>query len=384
MATIKEQEELIQTLRFTPRTYRVELGAYGGEVYIGSVDRKIYDYFKKNNIDIEQYANSWDDDLEIPEEFQPFPAGSAYECDDLMHANGATMDDSNTVEVYDENGNMVWSCPMDPDTLRNAGVEVDETYEYNIPDQLPEGQVVFYGASGEKGLLFGGDILLKAPFDPSKLKIEYSDADGWYLSNGVLYDGEEIDNNDYSTNGKWAENKWVLSEGEEAFDPSESYDIPEHGPGPDDWEKSNKFKFKKYKPVYTGWYECNWGYGTTYGSLFWNGNNFVEFSYGKEQIVDNKSIVSWQGYNWDTSSWINQPPVPPSLICDSENCDWVGKGDDRIEDDDFNSHCPKCNNTECSWIDYDPDSTIGRKNRARYCQPWDPASALENIIVPKI
>ena len=47
MATIKEQEELIQTLKFIPRTYRIELGAYGGEVYIGSVDRKIYDYFKK-------------------------------------------------------------------------------------------------------------------------------------------------------------------------------------------------------------------------------------------------------------------------------------------------------------------------------------------------
>jgi len=46
MATKKEKEELIATLKFTPRTYKIELGAYGGEVYAGRVDRKIYDYFK--------------------------------------------------------------------------------------------------------------------------------------------------------------------------------------------------------------------------------------------------------------------------------------------------------------------------------------------------
>ena len=53
MATIKEQEELVEVLKFTPRTYRIELGAYGGEVYAGRVDRATYEYFKENNIDIE-------------------------------------------------------------------------------------------------------------------------------------------------------------------------------------------------------------------------------------------------------------------------------------------------------------------------------------------
>ena len=50
MATRKQKEELIATLKFTPRTYKVELGAYGGEVYAGRVSREIYKYFKDNNM----------------------------------------------------------------------------------------------------------------------------------------------------------------------------------------------------------------------------------------------------------------------------------------------------------------------------------------------
>ena len=59
MATDQQKEELMQTLKFTPRNYRVEIWGYGGEVYYGSVDRKIYDFFKDKAIDIEHYAGSW-------------------------------------------------------------------------------------------------------------------------------------------------------------------------------------------------------------------------------------------------------------------------------------------------------------------------------------
>ena len=52
MATKKQKEELMQTLKFTPREYKIEIGAYGGEIYFGTVDRKIYEFFKEKKIDI--------------------------------------------------------------------------------------------------------------------------------------------------------------------------------------------------------------------------------------------------------------------------------------------------------------------------------------------
>jgi hypothetical protein len=55
-------------------------------------------------------------------------------------------------------------------------------------------------------------------------------------------------------------------------------------------------------------------------------------------------------------------------------------GSARREDDDYNSHCPECDGTEFSWIDYDPDTKEGRANREKYCKPWDPAASMDRIV----
>ena len=52
MSTINEQEHLIQVLKFTPRTYKIQMWGYGGEYVMGSVDRKIYDYFRHRRLDV--------------------------------------------------------------------------------------------------------------------------------------------------------------------------------------------------------------------------------------------------------------------------------------------------------------------------------------------
>jgi hypothetical protein len=217
MATKKQKQELLEVLKFTPQTLKIEIGAYGGECYIGTVDRKIYDYFKEHKIDLDQYASDWDNELNVPEEFQPFPPGSAYECDNLCHASGAEMTDSNTVTVTDEKGNTVWEGNLSLDWLDEQGIAADEWESTLIEDQ-PEGTVVFWGGQGEKGLLFGGEFEIKQPFDPLKLKFQFCNADGWYICNGVQYNDEDIDNNDYSTTGKWGENKWVIVGDEEVYE----------------------------------------------------------------------------------------------------------------------------------------------------------------------
>jgi len=300
-------------LKFTPRTYRVELGAYGGEVYAGRVDRKIYDYFKSRSIDLDEYASDWDNELEVPEDMQPFPPGSPYECDGLVHASGATMDDGNYITVYDENGEEVWQHSLDLNALDDSEIPVNE-WEVFTMDDLKDGEVAYWGGQGEKGLLFGGEFELKQPFDPKKLMLNFTNADGWYICNGVEYDGEDISNDDMSTTGKWGENKWIFGGDEEAYDPSDAVPEGEENGGagwpasyyPEEKEEL-EFKFKKHKPAYAGWYTVNWDYGSTFGKLYWNGTEFVDFEYNKEQNIDQKGIVTWKGLNWDTSDWANCP-----------------------------------------------------------------------------
>ena len=219
MATEQEKEELMQTLKFTPRNYRVEIWGRGGEVYYGTVDRKVYDFFKSKAIDMDQYAGGWDEDMwsDIPEDLQPFPPGAPYECDHTVHTSGATFDESSYITVYDETGTQVWQSSLGSVDLVNEGVEFECSSE-NYPNDLPTGTVLFYGAQGEKGTFFGNEFELKAPFDPSKFTIYYEDVDGWELVNSVEYDGVGIDGNDYDTVGKWGENKWVIIGGEAVYD----------------------------------------------------------------------------------------------------------------------------------------------------------------------
>jgi hypothetical protein len=218
MATLEQKQELIDTLKFTPRTVNIQIYAYGGECYMGKVDRKIYDYFKEHKIDMDQYASDWDSTFDfVPEELRPFPPGSPYECDSLCHASGPEVSDNNYIEITDENGDKIWQSSFGLNELEDAGVEVDE-WETAIIDDLDDGTVVFWGGQGEKGTCFGSSFELRAPFDPKKLRISYSNCDGWWICNGVSYDDEDLDNDDLSTTGKWGENKWVIVGGEEVYE----------------------------------------------------------------------------------------------------------------------------------------------------------------------
>ena len=219
MATEHEKEQLMETLKFTPRKYKIEIWGYGGEVYWGEVDRKIYDFFKSKSIDIGQYASDWDDSMwtDIPDEMRPFEPGAAYDCDHGCHLSGATFDSGSYVTVYDETGEQIWQSSLDSVELAEHGVGfecIDEKYI----SEYEEGTVVFFGAQGEKGLFFGNEFELRSPFDPSKLQINYEDCDGWALTSGVIYDGEDIDGNDYDTSGKWGEAKWIIVGDEEVYD----------------------------------------------------------------------------------------------------------------------------------------------------------------------
>ena len=218
MATKKQKEELIATLKFTPRTYNIYIGGYGGEAYAGTVDRATYEYFKEKKIDIEQYANDWDDLFgDVPRELMPFSPGSPYDCDNLFHASGAELSNSNEIVINDEHGNQHWACAAGLNELEDEGVDVNKWGGCDF-DDLPEDTIVHWGGQGEKGTFFDGEIELTQPFDPKKLTVNYENCDGWWIINNIEYDGVEIDGTGgYSTTGKWTENKWILCNGEEAY-----------------------------------------------------------------------------------------------------------------------------------------------------------------------
>jgi hypothetical protein len=389
MATLEEQNQLIEVLKFTPRTYKISMWGYGGEKVMGTVSKESWDYCMDNQIDLSDIA--WNseaaEDMDLDEDKLPFTPGSWYECDSMAHVNGVSRN-AGTLQIDDENDETIFEESLED----LSGDPEDGSPEWSCTDESwigsrAKGEVVFIGNSNEKGTFFEADLELTAPFDITKLTLCYEEVDGEEIVNGVIYDGEDIDNWGGSTDGKSSDFTMVrLTDDEgnwERYEPEEKdWGHPEWGTSPSEWEKSPTFDFNKHKPVHVGYYNCVWKhYGTTSGSAYWDGKNFGEWEYGKFNPF--AEVVSWSGYNWDTSSWVNQPPEPPGLICSDKKCGWVGDNDSRITDDEFNEHCPECDGTDFDWIDYDPNTDEGRANREKYCKPWDPVVALNRIPVPE-
>lgn len=304
-----EQQKLIDTLKFTPCTYRVSMWGYGGETVLGTVSREIYDYFKANKLSVSDFA--WDSEYaevkEIPEDMWPFQPGSWYECDDICHTNGVSMN-AGHIQVDDENGNEILNRQLE--SLDGTDIGLSTEGEYYV-GQVGDG-VVFLGRSNEKGTFFDAELPLTAPFDPEKLCISGDEIEGEVIAYTVSYDGEELENYGASTDGKSSDFYfYVIEDGEEV----ESYNQPESdyiNYWPEDYEKTKDFKFtKKNQPPVPGEYKCMWspGFGTSYGTLEWTGDQWLEYEYDQPKEVT--KVKTWSGLNWDTSDMKNKPKRKP-------------------------------------------------------------------------
>lgn len=292
MATIEEQEKLLQTLKFTPRTYRISLWGYGGEIAMGTVPKKIFDYFKYRRLSVADYA--WDSDYaeehNIPEEMQPFYAGSWYECDNMAHANGVERD-SGTLQIEDENGDTVIESELEAFDGGEGSLSWSCGDEAWI-GQAGTGAVVFIGRSNEKGTFFEGEINLTAPFDIEKLELMYDEVDGAEVVTGVMYDGEDIDNYGGSTDGKSSDfGFYLVQEGGswEAYKDCDSIVYP-----------TTPWFSKKINPAYVGNYEVETAGKNSYTyHARWTGTKWVSAWADDYDTAEEIKVKQWRGVPFD-------------------------------------------------------------------------------------
>jgi hypothetical protein len=282
-----EYNELIEILKFTPRTYTLQVYGYGGDSRFLRATKEQYLYFKEHEIDIEDYAGSWDNDHDVPEEMQPFPPGEPYEGDEIYSSGGANFDDGSWVEVNDEHGNEVYKNDL---SSVEDDCEVEEGNEFYVHHDNEPGTVVIWHGNGEKGTFYGGEIELTSPFDPKKLKFEYTDCDGTTYLSTIYYDGDEVYNNDYSSTGKWSETRWEIVGGEDKLDLT---DMDVSLKLRAELMKKTEWFPAKVKPHHVGLYECKFVVDKK-AAWPWSSNELVEWD-GKKWLHDTKKVAEWRG-----------------------------------------------------------------------------------------
>jgi len=309
MATRKQKEHLMQTLRFTPRNITVSLSGYGGEIVMGTVDPQVARYWQARD-DFEEYVTSWsmeDDFADVPEEYRFINNGSWYECDDLAHSCGVEMSAGCWLNITDDmTGETLLEIELDPITLKSAGIEAEEFESVEV--ETRSDRAVFVGQNFEKGLFFQTEVEITEAFDPAELKFGYSTYDGWRVCNSVSYRDEELDGQDaYSTTGKSSSYELYVStedddELNEILDPPPSIVNIEFLEGEETWsqrviDESDLGPWhatEDHEPVHVGYYDCR-VLSTVWPEqrLLWNGSDW---------IMDNGDpmrlhISHWRGLN---------------------------------------------------------------------------------------
>jgi len=287
MATEAEKQQLIEVLKFTPRTYTVNMWGYGGEYVMGTTTREIYDYFRSRRLSVSDFA--WDSDYaednNIPEEMWPFEPGAWHDCDDMAHVHGVDRS-SGTIQICDETGAVIFErsledCDGDEDSPQFGWG--DEVW---IDSQSP-GTVVFVGTSSEKGSFFEGEINLRQPFDISKLEISVDEVDGNEIVSMVTYDSEDIDNNGANTNGKGSEFGFYIAGSQHNGKWQRYRDMDDIEYTLTDWFDANT------NPVRDGVYEVTTQEGHTYHAT-WNGTDWKN-SWSDDALT----ITQWRGIAYD-------------------------------------------------------------------------------------
>lgn len=202
MATKQQKEELIEALKAEKQRFEISLQGYGGEIVLGSITKEQYEYWNDRG-DIDEFANDWDNEMEIPEDMQIFSGGEWHDCDNLEHESGCEFDSSCMIYVHDQDGKEVFACPLDYDELEKRGVFIDgmANDEYRV-EHDSDAKYYFSGQNFEKGCFQTYEVE-DYKFDPKKLNFRINDIEGWVLVTGVSYMSEELDDTGgYSTTGK--------------------------------------------------------------------------------------------------------------------------------------------------------------------------------------
>jgi hypothetical protein len=206
MVSLKKKKELIKKLKTPNRYFRLSFSRYGGEVAMGTITKDQYDYWSdKDQSEFEEYMGQVDFDADeankgIPKKAQfdqPF-----YEYSNICHVSGPEWADSQTmyIEELDKDGNNLeddeggYVKDIQHDfqdfTSLDATVECEE--EHNSGSKSCENEYYMFGQYFNKGGWHTPDIIKTGPngIEMDKLKIKYTDADGFKVFNEVEYNGE--------------------------------------------------------------------------------------------------------------------------------------------------------------------------------------------------
>jgi len=235
--TIEDKQELLDTIAGKTYDYLITIWGYGGELVYNKLTKSQYDFWEKEcaktdedgydcdymfaNYLFDQEQFEEDCNITIPEEAKI--DCEWYECDDLAHANGVSIENAyisiDALDIKEDPGLFSRGKPIGEIveqtelqefiTEHKCASTIDEFDLDNHADDNGHNYVM-YAMSVEKGTFVDCHLQLTKPIDISKLAFESTEyPNGDTILEGILYDGEYVDYEHGDTNGK-AMNAYIM------------------------------------------------------------------------------------------------------------------------------------------------------------------------------
>ena len=194
-------------------TYRIMINGYGGEFTLGRITKPQHDFWSDEVMSIlKGYDNAEDalteyvNDVWAMNEDPSIPDSAKfeynwYEIDDVYHVYGGNLWSSyiNIDQIDAENEVSIVSDSIEDFAKTNELEQEWQDWDWPEDEEL----YLLEGISAEKGTFFETTIQLDEPIDVTKFKFNvqetYNEED---IVVGLVYNGEELDNDGGSTNGK--------------------------------------------------------------------------------------------------------------------------------------------------------------------------------------
>jgi len=145
-------------------TYQLVLSGHGMEIVTGSISKETYNYFKSNQISIEDFVSG---SVTVPQHLMPLKENAWFECDDVAHLHNVEFQEKNKL-IISKNEKVIHELNLDTNTLEKLDIEVD--YDEIYIAEAASDTYRFMGKSYEKGTFFSTHIDEKT-FDIKQIKI---------------------------------------------------------------------------------------------------------------------------------------------------------------------------------------------------------------------
>ena len=204
--------------------YKILTSRYGGEHVIGTIDKKVANYWLlqgQEKFEDYVFSHNWEEEKDelnktVPKEFQIDEYW--HDMDNIEHLNGVEYASSNMVYVHDvsevpedsfDQGKEVAEIPIEEISIGEMNDPVANAIDENPNGKIANGdEYVVYGQSFEKGGWDYETIETDKPFDISKLKVDVTIWDNLKIVTSFIYDGEYYCNDGGDTWGS-EQNFWI-------------------------------------------------------------------------------------------------------------------------------------------------------------------------------